>query len=201
LIGSRPKNIGLEVVVAHFDSLDFEFLPPLLPEARFTVYDKSGKYEGECVRLKNNGREGDSYLAHIIDNYDSLARRTVFIQDDVLSHRPDALPFVAEIISDRSRFHQFPCTWNGGESAYRRVVRGGLCDLHTLGRPDMIKIACEELCIDVPSEYWTETCAFFSATDEAIRTRGREFYEKVRNWLLRSKHHGYALEHIWKLVF
>jgi len=199
--GVRPKDIELEVVVSHYDSLDFELLPPLLPEARFTVYDKSGKYEGECVRLENVGREGDSYLTHIIGNYDSLAGRTVFIQDDVLSHRPDVLPFVAEVISERSPFRQFPCTWGGGRSIRRRVVRDGICDLHTLGRPDMIRIACEELCIDLPSEYSTETCAFFSATDEAIRTRGREFYEKVRNWLLRSKHHGYALEHMWKLVF
>jgi hypothetical protein len=197
----RRDRIPFEVVVAHFNSLDFEMLFPLMPEAKFTVYDKSGKYRGDCIRIENVGREGESYLNHILRNYESLALKTLFIQDDVLSHRPQILSFVAEVLCDKSEFHQFPCSWGGGEEVYRRLVREGVCDLHTLGRPDIIKIACDELYIDLPHEYWTETCAFFSVTDESIRARGRSFYEGLRSWLIRSNTHEYALEHMWKLVF
>lgn len=189
------------MVVCHHSSLDFELLFPLLPEARFVVYDKSGSYGGDCRRVPNAGREGSTYLLHIVENYDRLAEKTLFIQDDVTDHRTSLLSFLAEVISDRSDFHQYPCTWKGGKEVYRRTVKNGTCDLHTLGRPDLIRVACEELHIDLPREYTTETCAFFSASRRAIQTRGRDFYEKVRNWALRAESHEYGLEHMWSILF
>lgn len=188
-------------MVSHHSSLDFELLSPLIPEAGFVVYDKSGSYRGPCRRIPNHGREGSTYLHHIVENYADLADRTLFIQDDVLAHRTSLLFFVAEVISDRSDFHQYPCTWNGGESPYVRTITDGVCDLHTLGRNDLIRVACEELHIDLPREYTTDTCAFFSVSRNRIHSRSVDFYGRIREWALRRPEHEYALEHMWTLVF
>lgn len=190
-----------DIVVAHHGSRDFELLVPLVPEARFVVYDKSGRYPGECIRVPNVGREGSVYLTHIIDNYDSLADRTLFIQDDVMKHRTNLLSFVAEVLSDSSDFRQYPCTWNALGPVYTRTIVGGLCDLPELGRPDLIKVACDELHIDLPQEYTTETCAFFSASREMIRARGKDFYAAIRDWASRSDSHEVGLEHMWAIIF
>lgn len=195
------KNTEFDVVVAHYDSLEFELLFPLVPEARFIVYDKSGSYRGPCRRVPNKGREGGTYLRHIIENYDRLADRTLFIQDDILAHRPNLLSFVGEILMDRSNFHQYPCTWAGGKTIFRRTVVDGMCELHTLGQKDLIKVACEELHIDLPRKYETETCAFFSVSRDTVHVRSSEFYERIMEWLLKSESHGYGLEHMWKIIF
>lgn len=198
---TTSKSSAFEVVVSHYNSLDFELLFPLLPEANFVVYDKSGSYRGKCERVPNEGREGSTYLRHIIENYDALADNTLFIQDDILAHRPNLLLFVAEILSDKSKFRQYACTWAGGETIFRRTVEDGLCELHTLGRKDLIKVACEELHIDLPRRYETETCAFFSASRDTIHVRSRDFYERLRTWVMKSDSHEYGLEHMWKVIF
>lgn len=198
---TTSKTTEFEVVVSHFGSRDFELLPPLIPEARFVVYDKSGSYGGECVRVPNEGREGRTYLSHIVSNYDMLAHRTLFIQDDVLSHRTSLLAFVAEVLTDSGDFTQFPCTWSGGKDVYRRTVVDGVCDLWTLGSSDAIRRACEELYIDLPREYTTETCAFFSVSRRRIHERGREFYGRLKQWVARSEANEYALEHMWRIIF
>lgn len=197
----KSRGSKFDVVVSHHSSKDFELLFPLIPEARFVVYDKSGVYGGDCIRTPNIGREGFTYLTHIIENYDDPSPRTVFMQDDVVNHRPHLLAFVAEILSADPDFHHFPCTWGGYGPIYRRTIVGGVSDLSTLGRPDMIKVACEELGLSLPDEYTTETCAFFSLSSRMVRSRSRDFYERAREWVLRSTYHEYALEHMWAIIF
>jgi len=195
------SDIKLEVVVAHYRSHEFELIRPLLPEAKFTVYDKSGIYIGDCRRVKNVGREGFVYLSHIVDNYESLADKTLFLQDDILNHRPGIFQFMVEMVNDRDEFHQYPCTWARNGQIYRRTVVDGFCDLHTLGDPNLIKRSCCELGIKIPQEYTTETCAFFSVTRERIRARNAEFYATLKEWVVRSESNEFALEHMWKIIF
>jgi hypothetical protein len=43
------------------------------------------------LRLPNIGREADTYLTHIIDNYDNLGDITIFCQGNPFDHSPDML--------------------------------------------------------------------------------------------------------------
>ena len=69
----------LEIVVSYYNSLHFEKILDiymyLLPDSKITIYDKSHTYENSkwtnIVKLKNVGRETDTYLSHIILNYDN----------------------------------------------------------------------------------------------------------------------------------
>ena len=58
-----------------------------------TVYDKSSEAEnlpastsGKIVKLPNLGRESYTYLWHIVNNYDKLAKVTAFTQGSVPTH-------------------------------------------------------------------------------------------------------------------
>ncbi len=69
---------------------------PQLAEALVTVYLKDGEADErkiqqetnahEVIKLPNIGREAETYLNHIVNRWDSLAERTVFLQADV--HNP-----------------------------------------------------------------------------------------------------------------
>jgi hypothetical protein len=43
------------------------------------------------VNVENIGREGHTYLYHILQNYDTLAERTIFLQADPFLHNPTIL--------------------------------------------------------------------------------------------------------------
>jgi len=66
----------VELVLAHFN----ESVGWSDPYASIrTIYCKGSKVPG-CVELENVGREGHTYLHHIVTNYDKLADWTVFSQ-------------------------------------------------------------------------------------------------------------------------
>ena len=86
------KNI-IDIVVAHYNSVEFENLIELFNkeiDSNILIYNKSSKnYENNqynYIKRENIGREGETYLNHIISNYDNLNDYTLFIQDDTDNH-------------------------------------------------------------------------------------------------------------------
>jgi len=66
----------VELVLAHFNE-DASWSDPYASVR--TIYCKGSQVPG-CVPLENVGREGHTYLTHIVNNYDHLADWTVFSQ-------------------------------------------------------------------------------------------------------------------------
>lgn len=78
LLGNVPKS-EVEIVLAHYNE-DIEWSNPY--SSIRTIYCK-GPHKSRppgCHPLKNVGREGHTYLHHIVHNYDSLSKWTVFTQ-------------------------------------------------------------------------------------------------------------------------
>lgn len=80
----RPANLAKELVVAHYkESIDWVNDAPM----NVCLYQKC---PGQCTtdfkdhvvvrHLPNRGREAGTYLDHIVQNYDSLAQWTYFVQ-------------------------------------------------------------------------------------------------------------------------
>jgi hypothetical protein len=197
----------MESIVVHYNSTDFESLILHL-KGRVVVYDKSGKYENptcSVVKIPNEGREGATYLHHIIDRYDSLAESTVFLQDDTDNHILNRVQFteVMEMVHQQHRnFLQYPCTWNKRGRIYRRTIENGSVDnsispvwKHELGR------VCDKLGITYPKRYTTETCAFFLVSRDRIRMRPKLFYEALRSWVLSHPDNEFILELLWYPIF
>ena len=53
---------------------------------KVTIYDKSDFPVEGSIKLKNVGREGETFLYHIVKNYDNLDDVTVFLQGNPFEH-------------------------------------------------------------------------------------------------------------------
>ena len=210
-------QMNTEIVVAYYNSLAFtEILPKFSSEnTKFRIYDKSenpeklqeinSKYPNiERIPRENRGREGETYLSHIIDNYDSLAPYTIFIQDDTDNHITDMNGFLhitQSVMQEKHPFCPYPCSWKKGGNPHRRTIFNGISDLHTFPTPDAVLRVAFTFGLKLPAQYTTDICAFFIVSRDRIRTRPVSFYRDLREWLLSDEANGFVLEHIWKLIF
>jgi hypothetical protein len=201
----------MDIVVSYYNNTQFiDLLNAFTLPFRTIVYNKSGTpihFPNKKVIVyprMNVGREGETYLNHIIQHYDSLPEYTLFIQDDTREHLPKYdhfIEFCKKSIQQRTPFIMYPCTWRENGHVIKRTIHQGCCTLHTLPSVDAIYQACNLLGIIVPEMYVTETCAFFLCHQSVIRRHPKEFYVKLRDWLLLDDRHGFVLEHLWKLIF
>jgi hypothetical protein len=53
---------------------------------KVTIYDKSDNPIQGSIKLKNVGREGETFLYHIVNNYNNLDDVTVFLQGNPFDH-------------------------------------------------------------------------------------------------------------------
>ena len=219
---ASPSMQALHVVVAHYRSSSYEpLVSALAPDASW-VYDKSERGLGDAPtgtvvrRVANHGRESESYLRHICENYDCLAEHTLFVQDDCHVHVPQhhAAAFVEEVRDVCRR--RLPgrmlqvCFRGKRREPARRVDASGLGELRLHAE---LSAACERFGIGLPASYETHVCAFFVASRECIRRRPRRFWQALHAWhaeeasVARRRKCAtseqlapWLLEHLWELI-
>ena len=202
------------IVLCYYNNKSFiEFLDlfenNFLYKYNAIIYNKSGNeitLKNNVIQkcLENKGREGATYLNHIINNYDNLSEYTIFMQDDTYEHISDYNKFINfcnNIINKKQQFALYPSSWRENGIIHRRTITDGICDLHSLPSKDSIKICCEKHDINLPKQYTTETCAFFICHKNSILKHEKTFYIKLREWCLCNTKNEFVLEHIWKLIF
>lgn len=170
----------------------------------YNIYNKSNETIPNTYKLKNQGREADTYLYHIINNYDNLKDYTFFFQDDVDNHITDTKSFTDECfrtIQNDIKFKIFRVRWRKDYRPISRVIENGYLNLHTLPSTSSIKDFCNYMNIDLPQKYTTETCAFMVIHKNLILNKPKDFYIKIREWLLMNDKNAFVLEHCWKLIF
>ena len=197
-----------EIIVVYYSNNHFEELTEFFSEDQFKIYDKSNIYKNaqfkNILSIENEGREGATYLKHIIDQYDNLSNYTIFIQDDIDNHIPSNTKFydiTTKVINNNIQFYQYESCWKKNSKIIKRIIRNGQCSLHTFPSKNSIKEACIRLNIFLPEQYLTETCAFFIVNKDVIRKRNKEFYISLREWLLEDIRNEFVLEHMWFLIF
>lgn len=204
------------IIVSYYNNKNFLELLDLF-ENKFLynynaiIYNKSGneievKNDLTQKYLDNIGREGETYLNHIINNYDNLHEYTIFIQDDTDNHIPNYNSFVKfcnNIINEKQLFALYPATWRKGprKRVFRRKIINGIFNSPLFPSRNSIKLCCEKHNINLPEQYTTETCAFFICHKNSILKHEKKFYIELREWLLSENNNGFVLEHIWKLIF
>lgn len=80
----RKEVSSFEVVVARYNE-DLYWIAKEFPNEKITVYNKGEdnlKLPDNCtiIKLPNIGRESHTYLYHIINNYNNLSDRVLFLQ-------------------------------------------------------------------------------------------------------------------------
>lgn len=213
---------NLDIVVAHYNSKSFEKAIHVFQnelEKRNTnirniiIYNKSAVVpspsfnEIKTYTIKNTeniGREGETYLKHIIENYDNLSDYTLFIQDDTHNHITPYIRFfylIHKQISQKINYYIYPSMYRVGGTCLPQTIVNGHSKLPFFKNPFLIKESCERLGIFLPETYTTNICAFLLVSKESIHKHDVEFYKKVREWLLEDDTHGYCLEYMWEIIF
>ena len=64
----------------------------------------------KAIKLKNQGREGDTYLHHMLNNYDNLSDRITFLQGEALTHN-DTILFGLDNYEKMSDFQPLGLIW------------------------------------------------------------------------------------------
>mmetsp|Transcript_72589 Transcript_72589/g.132606 ORF Transcript_72589/g.132606 Transcript_72589/m.132606 type:complete len:442 (-) Transcript_72589:113-1438(-) len=88
ILSGEVSKESIEVVMARYDE-DIEWSDPYLHVRTVYCKDQKNMVSGCSALLPNVGREGHTYLYHIVKNYDKLAQWTVFTQaqDPTIGYR------------------------------------------------------------------------------------------------------------------
>lgn len=228
-IDTRVTNVKKQIVVSRYNE-NLKWINSLDKNIEVIVYNKGDsdidetilKRINKLVRIKNVGREGHTYLTHIIDNYDALADITFFTQGNPHPH-----------------FNEFSCTLNSffenleeknvNRVSYMNILPNGPCRNHIIyndnnNPPKHCRLALGGRWKTDRSEktelpnWWTEIlgymfplkeqCKFsyhgtFSVSDSYITYYPKNYYKRLRNSISYSVNpeEGHFLERAWSTIF
>lgn len=184
----------------------------------YLVYDKSESPIQNTLQLKNIGREGHTYLTHIVREYDTLADFNVFVQGNPFDHLDDRRQGdvnllrkkIADVVERRMAFSGF---------AWFKLKCDRLGRPHDLCRPEnkgrwagcgkdipLGEVFEKLFMADFPEQLVVRAPAgLFAVTGERIRTRPKAFYEYALRLFEAdpddANNTGHAFERLWQHIF
>jgi hypothetical protein len=172
-------GLSIDIVVAVYNE-NIDWIVSHNLQRHVILYVKNSSREihdvgyKKIVRLSNVGREGHTYLYHILENYDSLAEVTFFLQGDPFDHGKRTL-----------RYLKNPAMGAGETSciADRQVdCHNFICPLHPEIAPITKKI-CQEMFIDHDGYNRYGPGALLRVTRDIIQCRSTSFYQRLIQFL------------------
>lgn len=185
----------MKTVVARFNE-DIDWTNGL---SNCVIYNK-GPYAPSTlhpvVQLPNVGREGHTYLYHILQHYDALDDYTCFLQGHPFDHTPD--------LGNRLRlFQDNPVPFY---MLSRNIHSVNLCYDYTDSSLQDRPITMYEAIFGQSKKnhhYQFGAGAQFIVSRDLIRSRPKSFYEKIMTMMDHSVNppEGYVLERFWPMIF
>ena len=194
------------------------------------LYNKGEPTNNECkvIQLQNVGREGETYLHHIIENYDNLCDYTIFTQADPFVHNPT---FVQDVNANEGEVFRSFGKWWQKEFPPDRIVKGCIRPNIHIGNRDFVCIhpelweddgwvrivrrikmrhrienilswVCKRLHLAEPKTgVPISMCGMFGVHRIRIQMYPKSFYKNMREFLLEHPDHGYVIERFWAILF
>jgi Protein of unknown function (DUF3431)/Putative papain-like cysteine peptidase (DUF1796) len=153
------------------------------------------------ISLPNIGREGHTYLHHIITNYDNLDDYTVFLQGYPFDHTPYLEDIIREIQNSVERNE--PLAFRTiSKTVLEIVVKDHVADWNGYFNLDEVytKIFGKS---KADQRFSFGAGAQFVVSKETILSRPKSFYENMITLLDKECNppEGYAVERLWTMVF
>jgi hypothetical protein len=91
MIKVKPNTCDVTVVVAVYEE-NIDWIKNI--KHNTIIYNKGSRHleeseKAKVIPLQNNGRESQTYLHHIVENYDNLSDMTIFCQGGPFDHSPE----------------------------------------------------------------------------------------------------------------
>jgi hypothetical protein len=160
-----------------------------LLEIPYKIYNKGidsgyGPTEFECEIIPNTGRESETYLRFIIDNYQNLPEFIVFLQGNPFDHCP-------ELFNDIQNNKQFLT-----HTTYK-------CD--GTGMPHHpgleIDITIKKIGLIPTNLYYFGVGAQYIVPKENILNRSLDWWKNVKQIHDENFHSPWIFERIWPIIF
>lgn len=202
--GIKFNKSDMEIVIARHNE-DISWSDPYR-DIR-TIYNKGDDdIHCESIHLDNVGRESHTYIAHIVMNYDKLAKRTLFTQCIEFSNK--MLKRSCEAILPISYYFYFGATENGFVNYMCDKYNADTNILNNDWKRKNIKrcLTLEEFClvadIDHKPIYFSHG-GIFSVSSELIRKRSKEYYDDLLNIINYTNNplEGHYFERYWEYIF
>lgn len=219
----QPGTISKTLVVASTTHEDTTWLSEIPASLNWTInhYRVDAPLSPALSVPSRNGNEAMVYLTYIIDNYDALPDVIFFHHGherawhQKLSSADEVASLRAEYVL-KAGYASARCLsgcenivpLEGGEPA------SSMAELPLLSRKDHLVTVLEnfleparfpELEGAVPSKLAAPCCAQFAVSRERVLRRDREWWVKLREWLidapLPSMNSGRLMEHLWHVFF
>lgn len=166
---------------------------------RCIIYNKGSPIitDHSVITLPNIGREGHTFLHHIIEHYDTLDEYTMFLQGFPFDH----CPFLEQILKNYEWKRPFHIM--AKDVRHITLVDDDTCTL-------LSSISTMLPTFNTIFNRTVENHRFYfgagaqmCVSRDTIRTRPKEFYEKIRDMLSYSINpiEGYWLERFWPMIF
>jgi len=178
----------IDVIIAKYNE-DIKWINNLSSNFNPIIYNKGGN--GDGIKLNNVGRESDTYIYHILNNYYNLSEWNIFCQGDPFPHCSRFVKFINEFnYNDKNKLiHPL------GDFIYTSDDNGSP---HHTGLP--IKRYCDELNLPNSNIFLFPPGAQFIVHKDLILKHKFEF------WLKCSRiHHEtvapWIFERLWLTIF
>ena len=195
---------GLKFVVARYNE-DISWVPSLLsrfPNSKCTVYNKGDFIEDHLsynvIVLDNMGRETETYLRHIIDNYEHIDDAVIFLQGHPFDHCPDLFNSVERAVEKLANGSGFE---NIGSQIIE--IKDGIPTFHLEIKQELFDTHQDLKIGDFPCKFSFSAGAMFLVRHDIISNKELDFYKHCITMVEKEKGpiRGYCFERLWSLIF
>jgi hypothetical protein len=157
------------------------------------IYNKGPSLNSLSITLPNVGREGHTYLYHIIHNYDTLSEYTMFLQGNPFDHTP----YLYDIIQSNEWKKPFHII---SKLIYHVNIAYDPNDINLQMIPYFNMIFNRN---KSNHPFYFGAGAQFCVSRETIRSRPVHFYQKIYEMLNKDINpiEGFILERFWPMIF
>jgi hypothetical protein len=222
IIVARMKNGARdEIIVARFNE-DLSWLEKYKGDYDITVYNKGPNSAGNFnqIKLPNVGMEAHTYLWHIVNRYDTLAPRTVFIMGSAVS-REDRRPIMITLFNKLKthKISEFDVTCHDVDDLKQNQYNFSLDEIEksTKENKDVVNVKKLDPSPERPFGKWYETnfgdyqskkvCFVpnFAVTREDIRKKPKSYYKHLLDKYLsedfKNPEVAHYFERAWYAIF
>jgi hypothetical protein len=169
---------------------------------KVTIYDKSEKPIEGSIKLKNVGREGETFLYHIVNNYNNLDDVTVFLQGNPFEHLQLLVGWRAQLTEEEINI----------VINKMNIEINDTCDFTTFYQvlyndPNGTNgVNTRDACIQYYGEYYDNFTvspgAQYIVPKKYILSRSLEFWKNLHSAMYDNERlNGYCQEQLWYLAY
>lgn len=168
---------------------------------KITIYDKSNNPVENSIKLKNVGREGETFLYHIVKNYDNLDDITVFLQGNPFEHLQILVGWRAKLTDEEKEKVIDKINKEINDDAKFATFYQVLYNSPNFTNGMNAKLDCMKYYDKVYDFFTVSPGAQYIVPKENILARPLEFWKKLHSAMYNGELDGYSQEQLWYLAY